>query len=218
MWNVTVFGESGWREARVVELLGVPTNEPLNQVARERLPNEAGLHRHLESELGSVVPADGLLGRQPISTWAKFAEIESRNFDWSTGTKVVVLDEEALGLHLPNPSTKAPSVIAWHESTAFILPLGSEEREVRIEFVPDVTADDRAARLRHRYGTADHVLQTILDWRGYFGARSAVIDGCAEMHSNRRGFVARLRGQSGYVVGRLLRRLTFGMPTLDRDP
>jgi len=42
------------------------------------------------------------------------------------------------------------------------------------------------------------------------------------MHSNRRGFVARLRGQSGYVVGRLvgrlLRRLTFGMPTLDRDP
>ena len=38
MWNVTVFGESGWREARVVELLGVPTTEALNQVARERLP------------------------------------------------------------------------------------------------------------------------------------------------------------------------------------
>src|SRR5437660_694947 len=100
MWNVTVFGESGWREARVVEVLGVPTIEALNQVSRQRLPNDAGLHRHLESELSSVVTADGL----------------------------------------------------------------------------------------------------------------------AEMHPNRRGFVARLRGQSGYVVGRLLRRLTFGTPTLDRDP
>ncbi|HSU30772.1 MAG TPA: hypothetical protein VLJ11_06020 [Bryobacteraceae bacterium] len=218
MWNATVFGESGWRKSEIVELLSVPTIEALKQLSRERLPNEVGLLSHLEHELDSVVPVDGLIGRQPISTWAKFAEEESRDFDWSTGTKVVVLDEEALGLYWSKSSIKAPSTIAWHEPTAFILPLSSDEREVRIEFVPDAAADDRSARLRHRYATAAHVLETILDWRGYFGTRSVVIDGYTEMHSNSRGFVARMRARSGYVVGRLLRRLTFGTPALDRDP
>src|SRR5260370_41957418 len=98
MWNATVFGQSGWRETEVVEVAGLPTIERLKQISRERFPHQAGILSHLESESDAVVPVEGLLGRQPISTWAKLAELESRDFDWSTGTKVVVLDEEALGL------------------------------------------------------------------------------------------------------------------------
>ena len=32
------------------------------------------------------------------------------------------------------------------------------------------------------------------------------------------GFVSRLRGRASYVVGRVLRRLTFGQPTSHKDP
>ena len=61
-------------------------------------------------------------------------------------------------------------------------------------------------------------LETIFDWRGYFGPKSATIDGSNEMQPDGRGFVARLRGRAGYVIGRVLRRLTFGQPTLHRGP
>src|SRR5205085_77070 len=142
MWNATVFGESGWRPASLVEVSGAPAIEALKRISRERLSNEPALLRHLDNEPDSVVPIDGVLGRQPISMYAEFAESESREWEWSTGMKVVALDNEAVALHLSNVSTKAPSVMAWHEPTAFILPLGSGEREVRIEFVPDAAADD----------------------------------------------------------------------------
>ena len=112
----------------------------------------------------------------------------------------------------------APSVIAWHEPTAVILSLDDNSHEILIEYVPDESSDDRVSRLRYKYGAGDYRLETIFDWRGYFGPKSATIDGSNEMQPDGRGFVARLRGRAGYVIGRVLRRLTFGQPTLHRDP
>jgi pimeloyl-ACP methyl ester carboxylesterase len=218
MWNVTTFGRGGWREMSAVEITGPPTLESVWQASRGQLSNESGLLGHLEAELVSGSIAEGGVGRQPISVLAQLAEEESREFEWSTKTKVIALDGDALGLYWSDANTASPAVIAWHEPTSIVVTLSAEDREVQIEYVPDDAADDRAARLRYRHATAAHRLETILDWRGYFGPRSAVIDGSNDMRSNGRGFVTRLRGRTGYLVGRVLRRLTFGHPTLERDP
>jgi hypothetical protein len=112
----------------------------------------------------------------------------------------------------------APSVIAWHEPTAVILSLDNDSREITIQYFPDEGSDDRISRLRYKYGAGDYRVETIFDWRGYFGLHSATIDGSTEMLQNGPGFFTRLRGRAGYAVGRVLRRLTFGQPTLHKDP
>ena len=165
-----------------------------------------------------MTSASGRIGREPISAFAERAEKESREFEWSTGTKVSALDDGAIGLSFPDSKGAAPSVIAWHEPTAVILSLHDDSREILIEYIPDEASDDRLRRFRYKYGASDYRLETIFDWRGYFGPQSATIDGSNEMQPDGPGFVTRLRGRAGYAVGRVLRRLTFGQPTLHKDP
>src|SRR6267378_6849284 len=139
MWKVRIYGNNGWQESRLAETSGSPTIDALLDASRKGFPDAVGsLHKHLESErdYGSPGTSD-LLGRQPISTWAKFAEEESREFNWSTGTEVVALDGEAIGLYRPDRSSGKPTVIAWHEPTAAIIWLPGTPSELQIEYIPD---------------------------------------------------------------------------------
>ncbi|MBI3918497.1 MAG: hypothetical protein HY322_16000 [Betaproteobacteria bacterium] len=220
MWKVNVFGSDGWQTAHTEGVYKSPTIDVLLEASKKAFPNAvAPLHLHLESEREYSSPgAFGILGRQPISFWAKLAEDQSREFDWATGSEVVALDEEALALYRPDRKKGTPTVIAWHEPTAIVIRLPSTPTELQVEYIPDTDADDRLARLRYRYATPNHALETVFDWRGYFGPNTAIIDGWHEMAGDRRGFIARLRGTTGFIIGRTLRRLTFDNPTLDRDP
>lgn len=225
MWTAKVFGRSGWQPARFVVISGAPelatlTANGLLEKSRSELADSFALHGHLALEAESALQAqtNGRIGWEPIALWALRAAEESRQFDWATETKVVALDGEAVGMHWTELASSRPDTIAWHEPTAVIIDLGSDAREVEIEYIPDVLADDRAARLRYRYAGQDHKLETVLDWRAYLGVHSATVDGWSKMAGNGRGLVARTRCAGGYMVGRLLRRLTFGNPTLESDP
>jgi pimeloyl-ACP methyl ester carboxylesterase len=223
MWNALVFWTSGWQEARFFEIPELPTIDAILVAARERLSNDVPLIQHLEAEALERTAESGRIGREPIAVFAERAQRESEEFEWSTGTKVTALEDGAIGMSLVDSTSAAPSVIAWHEPTAVILTLDSDSSEIRVEYVPDQASDDRIRRLRYKYGAADYRLETIFDWRAYFGLRSATIDGSTEMHPDGARFVTRarmprLRGRFGYAIGRVLRRLTFGQPTLHKDP
>jgi hypothetical protein len=218
MWNAYVFRTSSWQEVQVIEIAGLPVIDAILSAARARMPNDVRLIQHLEAEAGAMTSESGRIGREPISAFAERAEKESREFEWSTGTRVSALEEGAIGLSFVDSKLASPLVIAWHEPTAVILSLDDDSREILIEYVPDEASDDRLRRLRYKYGAGGYRLETIFDWRGHFGPQSATIDGANEMQPDGPGFVTRLRGRAGYAIGRVLRRLTFGQPTLHKDP
>lgn len=217
MWNARVFRTSGWQEMAVIEVGELPTVDTVLDTARRLLPNDLRLIQHLEAE-SKMASESGRIGREPIAAFAESAEKESREFEWSTGTRVSALDDGAIGLSFVDAKSAAPAVIGWHEPTAVILSMDEDTREVLIEYVPDEASEDRVRRLRYKYDAGDHRLETIFDWRGYFGPQSATIDGSNDMQSDGPGFVTRFRGRSSHLVGRVLRRLTFGHPTLHHDP
>jgi hypothetical protein len=217
MWNARVFRTSSWQEMAVIEVAELPVTDAVLNAARQLLPNDLRLIEHLEAE-AKMTSEFGRIGREPIAAFAASAEKESREFEWSTGTRVSALDDGAIGLSFLDTKGAAPVVIAWHEPTAVILSMDDDSREVLIEYVPDEAAEDRLRRLRYKYGAGDHRLETIFDWRGYFGPQSATIDGSNEMQPDGPGFVTRFRGRASHLVGRVLRRLTFGHPSLHKDP
>jgi hypothetical protein len=167
--------------AAVVEIAELPVIDALIVAARERMPKDVGVIQHLEAEAREMTSESARIGRQPISAFAERAEKESREFEWSTGTRVSALEDGAIGLSFVDSQNAGPSVIAWHEPTAVILSLDDVGREILIEYVPDEASDDRLRRLRYKYGAGENRLETIFDWRGYFGLRSATIDGSNEM-------------------------------------
>src|SRR5213593_4392687 len=115
MWNARVFRTSSWQETPVVEIAEVPVTNAIIIAARERMSNHVRLIQHLEAEAREMTSGSGRIGREPISAFAERAEKESREFEWSTGTKVSALEDGAIGLSFLDSKGAAPSVIAWHE-------------------------------------------------------------------------------------------------------
>jgi hypothetical protein len=69
-----------------------------------------------------------------------------------------------------------------------------------------------------RHASPEHKLETIFEWRGYFGRQSAVVDGWNTMRRRGRNFFATVRAKGGLLVGFVLRRLSRPQKILDRDP
>lgn len=225
MWRVSSFAKGIWVPVEIAELPpGVPpSSEAALSPARTLLKNQySNLLGYLESETSTA----GELGaastaRNAIELWSKAAQEESLEFDWAGTGKIEALDEAlAYFPSLTSSDTPRPiaSTLAWHDHTGVIIPIRADAEEVLIEYVPNLEDENRLARLRYRHATPQHALETIFDWRGYFGTASVVVDGWNSMWRAGNKLVVSVRAKFGFVVGKVLHRLSRPQPTLDHDP
>jgi hypothetical protein len=215
MWKAAAFAGGAWREISVVALEGVPfSSTSVLQLSRTSPGiGNTRLVRYLAQEV--EVPN---ASRDAIELWASKAAAESNEFEWDSAYKVAAV-EEAVALYAQAPSADAhAATLAWHDRTAVIVPFPGNDERVVVEYTPSIRDELRIERLKHRYASADHVLETVLDWRGYFGSESAIIDHWTTMRRTGRTFVASLIGTGGFAVGSVVRRLTRPQPTFERDP
>jgi hypothetical protein len=222
MWKITAFANNSWSPiTNVIEVKAQPpSTKAVHDAVIQPFLNSPGFLGHLTDELETEPPLFPASGRRDaIELWSKAAEEEAREFDWASPSKIVAI-EEALALYLQDESDNTAATLAWHDHTAVIIPITSQVEQIAIEYTPSLRDENRTARLRHRYASADHVLETTLDWRGYFGENSEIVDAWTTMRQRHNSFFCAVRGMSGYIVAYVLRRLCKPKPTLtiDRDP
>ena len=226
MWNVLSYAKGVWEPAQIAEIpAGVPpSSEAALFSARQLLQNQyPHLLTYLESEASTSVvePGAASTARNAIELWSKAAETQSYEFEWSGRGKILALDEALAYFPDFKPSDMGPSIpstLAWHDRTGVIIPVSDDTEELLIEYVPDLEDENRGARLQYRYATPEHNLETIFDWRGYFGTQSVVIDGWNTMRRIGHKLVVSVRAKFGFLVGKTLHRLARPQPTLDHDP
>ena len=225
MWKVSSFAEGVWAPTEISELPAgaPPSSEAALSPAGKLLQNRySHLLGYLEAETSTSLEL-GTAGtaRNAIELWSKAAQAEALEFDWVGAGKIEALDEALAYFPAFKPSDKGrpiPSTLAWHDRTGVIIPVSGDAEELLIEYVPDREDENRAERLQYRHATADHVLETIFDWRGYFGTASVVVDGWNTMRRVGNKFVVSVRARFGFLIGKVLHRLASPQPTLDRDP
>jgi pimeloyl-ACP methyl ester carboxylesterase len=225
MWKVSSFAKGVWGPVAISELpAGVPpSSESALFLARTLLQNGySHLLGYLDGEASSSVELGGAsTAHNAIELWSKAAQAQSLEFDWAGSGKIEALDE-ALAYFPDFKSSDnvraIPTTLAWHDRTGVIIPINIDAEELLIEYVPDLEDENRIARLRYRHATPNHVLETILDWRGYFGTASVVVDGWKTMRRAGNKLVVSVRAKFGFIVGKVLHRLSVPQPTLDRDP
>jgi hypothetical protein len=174
---------------------------------------------HLLNYLGLETEVANL-SRDAIETWASSAEAEAAAFDWAGAPRIRAI-EEGIAAYMPSETSgvpEKPTTLAWHDHTGVIIPIAGERAEIRVEYVPEPKDEYRVDRLRYRHATPQHAFETILDWRGYFGRNSGILDGWTMMRQSGRGYVASFAGEVGFVVGTVVRRLTTAAVTLEEDP
>ncbi len=225
MWKVSSFAKGGWVPVEIAELTSgaPPSSEAALFPARTLLKNQySHLLGYLESEASTSVEAGtASTARNAIELWSKAAEAQSLEFEWAGTGKIEALDEALAYFPSFTPSETArpiASTLAWHDHTGVIIPIGVDAEEVLIEYVPSLEDENRIARLRYRHATPEHALETIFDWRGYFGTASVVVDGWNTMRRAGNKFVVSVRAKFGFVVGKVLHRLSRPQPTLEHDP
>ena len=216
MWKAAALSNGAWNPLTLIELPPEPfRSDTVRRIMRERFPNSPLIH-YFEQEAESADAA-----RDAIERWGTAAQAEAQEFDWDGAARVEALNE-ALGLYAsgkPFPDRKdALATLAWHDRTGVIIPLLGEEERITVEYQPALRDEYRVARLQHNYATPEHRLETILDWRGYFGTGSLIGDGWTTMRRRGHGFIASVEGTVGYVVASVLRRLTRDPIEQGRDP
>jgi hypothetical protein len=214
MWTTRIFSDNAWREISTQELHGAFSSESALPAATTVLgAGREGLIAHLIAEIETGNQ------RNAIELWGSAAAEESRRYEWLGGGTVTLLDGALVLFAAGDDGTfKArPTAAAWHDRTTVVIPVdGDSTIEVRYE--PELADEMTVGRMQYEFGTPRHELSTILDWRGYFGNESAVIDGWTLMRRSGKGFVASFRGTTGFVVGNVLRRLSDTQPGFTADP
>ena len=217
MWKAFSRRASGeWTELQVFE---TSATGPFRSADAARAASDRSLPPHLLSYLRLEAEANNL-SRDAIETWASAAEAEAAAFDWAGAPRIRAI-EEGIAAYVPSKTSgvaEKPTTLAWHDHTGIIIPIVGERAEIRVEYVPEPKDEYRVDRLRYRHATPQHAFETTLDWRGYFGRNSGILDGWTMMRESGRGYVASFVGEVGFVVGTVVRRLTTPALTLDEDP
>jgi pimeloyl-ACP methyl ester carboxylesterase len=213
MWKVGAFTDGAWREVPALTIDGVPFSSAA-LLEHARTASDQNNTKFLDYLSREVEEPDA--SRDAIELWAAKAAEESRELDWDAPHKVTAV-EEAVAL---SPQTENARVwtLAWHDRTAVIVPFSGNNAAVVVEYTPSPRDELRLERLNARYGGTEYELETVFDWRGYFGNESAIIDHWTTMRRSGRSFVASIVGTSGFAVGTVVRRLRRPQPTFERDP
>ena len=214
MWRAFAFVNNTWKKVPVFGNEDAPfTPRLVRELGRENLLDS---HPALLRQLDHEAENQGRFSREAIELWSRAAENEAREFVKQGFPKIKAIDE-ALGLY-PSTNDSSPLTLAWHDPGLVIVPLSGDEQRVVVEYETDPRFEKRNREIYFRYASGAHELETILDWRGYFGRGGAVIDGWSTMHRSGRGFTVGFRGTPGFIVGSVLRRLTRPASALRNDP
>jgi pimeloyl-ACP methyl ester carboxylesterase len=212
MWLAEQLGTDGaWSPVTLVE---VGTNSPFSSAAAYRaVQSRDDVPTHL-LELLRATQADSRTALDAIELWSGLAEEQAREFDW-TGAPRYRRAEEAIACDDPSPGAS----LAWHDRTGIVLVLDGSAREVRLSYEPSRDDERRAQRIVKRHATPQHTQETWLDWRGFVGERTGIVDGWSRLDRRGTGFVARLRSGAKLLIATVLRRasvLEWSVPTTDR--
>jgi len=223
MWKVAGFSSGEWKTIRFSERTGAPPSSQLALSLAQELvdSDQSELIGYLREEVNSpIVPLASGASREAVELWSKEAEIEFNEFNVVQATKIEAIDG-GLAYHatyLPQSGTRTvPDSLIWHDRTLVVIPIASDIEEVTVEYEPDLRDENRVLRMQQS-AAGDHQLQTIFEWRGYFGEQSAIVDGWNSMRSRGRNFITTLRAKAGFLVGFVLRRLSRPQRVWDRDP
>jgi hypothetical protein len=222
MWKATALMRDGTRREVAIRELG--TEGPFSGVAALTEAERFAVRPHL-LELMRQEAKDPRLLFSAIETWSEEAEREANQFDWS-GAPRLRRAEEALAWYASDGTSKAkrgpawrhPVSLAWHDRSGVVMFLSGEEESVSVEYEPTREDEHRARRLAYRYATPKHRVEYVLDWRGYFGSQTGVVDGWLKMRRQGRGLVGTFKGVAGIVVGTVLRRATLPEWSPQSDP
>lgn len=223
MWKATALWRDGTR--REVPIRQVGTEGPFSSgVAIGAAEQIAPARRNLIA-LMRQEGQDDRTAFKAIETWSEGAEREAKQFDWANAPNLRRVEEglawyglETAGKSIVGPAARRSSSLAWHDRTGMVLHLTGEEESVTIEYVPTLDDEHRALRMSHRYASPKHRFEAFLDWRGYFGSQTGVVDGWLKMRRQGRGLVGTFKGIGGIVVGTVLRRATLPEWSLEADP
>jgi hypothetical protein len=227
MWYVAAFSKGEWTKVRSAELTGVPPSSQAALGLAEALvgSNQSNLLQYLRQETASSVGLPEFrTSRAAIELWSKDAEAEFHDFNLAPDQKLEAV-QEGLAYHSayepsapPSPvPAPVPDSLIWHDRTLVVIPIAPDVEEIAIEYVPDLRDENRVARMRQG-ASQKHKLETVFEWRGYFGQQSAVIDGWNAMRGHGKNFLTKVRTKAGFLVGFVLRRLSRPQRALDRDP
>lgn len=212
MWTARAFRDGGWQDLTVLDVHGVFSSAATLAAAEKFIgPNYPRPLDHLRQE--ATTPG---LARLAIETFAFEAMSEAKEFSWDSPVGIVGM-ERGLGLYPREPvAGSVRPTLVWHDRTTVIVPT---QRDDDIELTYTSSPDDEvlAERLRHQHGGAEGI-EALLDWRGYFGLESAVIDGLKQMRPQGRGLIASVRATTGFIVGTVLRRIPGPQPIFRKDP
>jgi hypothetical protein len=215
MWRAKMQIEGGdWESLAIVALDNeLPTSRAVLSRMQDRFSNEAPnaleyLRAEAENENAS---------RDAIQHWSKKAAEASQELGWRGPGKIEAIEDALAYFNTGAAASSTPETIAWHDATSVIIPL-TGLHDIEIEYIPSPRDENRAARFKHDYCTDCHKIETVLDWRGYFGTQSAVVDGWSEFRREAGAYVLRLRARAGFLVGSVLRRITRKQPSFENDP
>lgn len=223
MWKATALWPDGTR--REVPIRQVVTDSPFSTglaigAAEQMAPARGHLIALMRQE-----GQDHRTAFKAIETWSEDAEREAKQFDWAGAPDLRRVEEGLAWYELESavqstvgPAARRAVSLAWHDRTGMVLHLTGEEESVTIEYVPTLDDEHRALRMGHRYASAKHRFEAFLDWRGYFGSHTGVVDGWLKMRRQGRGLVGTFKGLGGIVVGTVLRRATLPEWSLEADP
>lgn len=151
-----------------------------------------------------------------IHQWAQQAEEAAKEMDWAGAPRIVAVDR-AIARYADHVVSH-PACLAWHDQGGVLIRMPDDETELTIEYVPDRSDEQHSARMLFRHADSRHELETIVEWRAFVGSRTGIIDGWSVMRQSGRGYKASLVGDAGFLIARVLRRLTLPEPTLSADP
>jgi pimeloyl-ACP methyl ester carboxylesterase len=223
MWKAIGYTTVGWQSMPVLEVVGLPSSKlVLDEVRRSEMNMPSHLMEYLDREANEDAPSGLVFARDAAHAWGHLAAEESRGFAGMTQHRVAVVDSDAIALFANEDSTptgdvQQPICTAWQAATSVVIPLSGGLTAVRVEYSPETAERDRLIRMMDHHGRGATV-ETLFEWRGYFGSGTAILDGLASMWQTGRSWVANLQASSGFLVGQALHRLRRRDLTLDTDP
>jgi pimeloyl-ACP methyl ester carboxylesterase len=222
MWRAIAFSNGEWRQIEIVarEDKALSPDASLKLASEVIKPPYRGLLRYFEQE-AKLQGSFNYIGRDAIEHWGDRAETENKHFNRDSpgliefGGRTLALiwqDKLPSGREPLNPIS-----LAWHDRSFFLLALTGEEERVLVEYVP--TDDDAKRETEYRRRYAQHQFEKTLEWRGYFGRESAIVDNWQAMRRQGNGYIASFVGAAGYVLGSVVSRLSGSRePLYTKDP
>jgi hypothetical protein len=222
MWKIAAFSNGAWSTIPFLERTGVPPSSQVAVLMAQEFANtiQTNLLGYLREEASSPFGPLGVGGsREAIELWSKQAEMEFHEFNIAMNTKIEPIEEGLAyyATYTQGTARSIPDTLVWHDRTVVVIPIEPDVEEIAIEYEPDLRDENRVIRMQQN-AAPDHKLETIFEWRGYFGQQSEIIDGWNAMRLRGKNFLATLRARSGFLVGFVLRRLSRQQKVLDRDP